>query len=550
MTVNQEKVREAASRARPTVLAIRSGVTDRDGNEMFIHLIQEPGETRGEVLTRALQNGSITENMIPESIKGTGAEFQPPGSDVGPATAALLSAGATQQDLGRGFLALTTDRTLEDNARLAADEAPAREGLSEHNPKASMGGQFAGSVIPVPGGPVVQGVAGVTQGALHRSGRGEPTTGTDAALDASISVLPGILADRVLKRNSTNLRQQQVDLLEDSGVPLSPAERGQGRTLGAAERALEPSLESTFTGRLITQSRRRRQSQALNREISSTFGADLDNLGGDALEGVARELGEQFDTVLGDAAIGSLRLGQAVDDAKAAFTSGVVRPDRKIFVIADRVMEKYPEGITGKEYSGGLRSELLAESRSLWRDPRNHKNAQGIDALISRLDEAFEQAGGNTNEYAVLRHKWNMLRLTRTAVDAEGNVSARKLANVLRREGFTGDLREFVDAAASVTKPLAGNSGTADRLLGADFLGNVVSGRIFDPRNVVNAVPPLIEMINSGSVSRSIASAVGRGANSAAEAMAEFQAKKDIEDQGLLGNTKNKARKGLIGATQ
>jgi len=540
MPVDMERVREAASKARPKVIAIRTGKTGVDGQELFVHLVQEHGEPLGEVLTRALKNGSITSDMIPESVQGKGAGYVPPGSDLGPFESALLSTGATQLDIGRGLSAMFTDRTLQDNAVAAQNEDPARQGISTSNPKSSLTGTLAGSFVPVPGGPLAQTAAGVVQGAAERAGRGEETTPTNALLDAGISVLPGTLTHRMTRSGpGSNPLRQQVDLLEGKGVPLSPAERSHGRILGAAERAIDPALESTFTGRMISSVRRGQQNKVINREASRAFGTELDNLGGDALDGVARDLGAQFDNILGDTGIGSLRLTQAVNDAKSEFMSGVVRPDKKVFGIADRVTEKFPDGMSGSQYSGGVRSELLAESRSLWKDPRNHKNAQAIDALISRLDEAFGEAGGNTGAYQELRHKWNMLRIIRPTVDPQGNVSARKLANAFKREGILGEAQRFADAAATITKPLVGNSGTADRILGADFLGNLATGQLLDPRNVVNVVPPMIEFVNSGSTAQSVGAAFGRGMGLLADNIAELEA--ESGRQGLLGRPVDKA---------
>jgi len=111
---------------------------------------------------------------------------------------------------------------------------------------------------------------------------------------------------------------------------------------------------------------------------------------------------------------------------------------------------------------------------------------EGIDELI--MAQAGKAAGGSGDEafalarqYADARRQWKTIQAVTDAVSAEGNVSAPKLHNILKRSDPVGyergrDGSNFYNAvrfaASQLGRPIVGNSGTATRQIVNEIMSN------------------------------------------------------------------------------
>ena len=551
MSVNQQEVLEASKRLTPKTIKIAMVPPrhDADGNQLYVELIQEPGESMGQLLTRALQDGSITSDMIPTSVQGSFAAAKD-NPNINPRTGLeppsnmesfLVSSGQARSQQLRGAaaaIAPDTAGTKERNAALQAQDDALLAGSREENPIASFLGDMSGRILPLPGGPVTQGAIAVGEGALNRLGAGQDAADPMAMTADAATGYFGAKLFGPRARHSTikatspqDLYRQQVNLLQSRGLRLSPLEEAKGKTFGVVERSIGPTIEMTPMGQITQAIRLHQQRPMLNKSITSFFTQPRRVLNAHSMQQISNEFGNEFDNILRGTYIPASTVADVSQTARSVLKgdrSGV-RPAGKVFKMLDNFVKQNPNGITGEAYTK-IRSSWLRQWRSFNKTGATD-NADGLMNIIDVYDKAFANAGtvedvvmsgaraktalrsgeDRMREYANLRSRWNMFRLVRESTDtANGIVSPHRLANNLKKKNQTQvpqEFRDFVDAAASVLRPDVVRSDTAS--LGT---GLVMAGAASDPTMAVLGfgLQPLLSIVNAGTTKQSLGAALIR----------------------------------------
>lgn len=551
MSVNQQEVLEASKRLTPKTvkLAMVPPRYDADGNQLYVELIQEPGESMGQLLTRSLQDGSITSDMIPTSVQGSFAAAKD-NPNINPRTGLeppsnmesfLVSSGQARSQQMRGAaaaIAPDTAGTKERNAALQAQDDALLAGSREENPIASFLGDMSGRILPLPGGPVTQGAIAVGEGALNRLGAGQDAADPMAmTADAATGYFgaklfsPRAPHSTIKATSPQDLYRQQVNLLQSRGLRLSPLEEAKGKTFGVVERSIGPTIEMTPMGQITQAIRLHKQRPTLNKSITSFFTQPRGVLNAHSMQQISNEFGAEFDNILRGTYIPASTVADVSKTARSVLKgdrSGV-RPAGKVFKMLDNFVTQNPNGITGEAYTK-IRSSWLRQWRS-FNNTGATDNADGLMNIIDVYDKAFANAGtvedvvmsgaraktalrsgeDRMREYANLRSRWNMFRLVRESTDtANGIVSPHKLANNLKKKNQTQvpqEFRDFVDATASVLRPDVVRSDTAS--LGT---GLVMAGAASDPTMAVLGfgLQPLLSIVNAGTTKQALGASLTR----------------------------------------
>lgn len=296
------------------------------------------------------------------------------------------------------------------------------------------------------------GAAGGAAGEVLAAGIGKAATAASSKIDPAVKAL----AERARKL----------------GIPLRAEQVSGSRPLAG----ISASLDSVpFSGRGAS---REAQRMGFNRAVSRTLGEDSANLATAVAKAQSR-LGSVYDDVLksNPVKVDTAFMDDLTDVLQAARNE---LTDAQFSVIArqaDNIMGKATGDVIDGQAAYNIKKMLDRIGRSS--DTSLASNATDLkNALMGALDRSLPEAAGK--QFATARQQYRNLIAIRKLVKAgaEGNVSPASLGNL---KNLAPDLKEVADIGAQFLKEPFGNSGTANRLIGAGAIGGLGTGALFDP---------------------------------------------------------------------
>lgn len=431
--------------------------------------------------------------------------------------------GKSLVDTGRGIAqlgAMAADAVLprapsmsqlvtgEDPSYSAAVQRNIDEAAARDAPLMETGGGVTGNILgqvaqfAVPAGYIARGgklAARVGRSALFGGAvaNTQPVaTGQSRALNTALGAGGGAAGEglaagvgKLAQGAASKVSAETKKLAErarELGIPLRAEQVTGSRPLAGVSAALDTI---PFSGRDAS---RNVQRAAWNRALSRTVGQSDTNLT-TAVKNAEEALGAKYDSVLRS---NSVKVDDAfqsqLDEALQSARSEL--PEAQFSVIAkqvDEILSKVgSEGAIEGQAAYNIKRVLDRIGRS--KEPYAYHARQLKDALIGALDrslppevaKAFTKTRG---QYANLIALRGALR-----AGAEGTVTPAKLATLKVR----GDLKELADIGATFLVEPFGNSGTANRTIGAGILGALGGGAAFDPTLAATAA------ISGGTVGR------------------------------------------------
>jgi hypothetical protein len=277
------------------------------------------------------------------------------------------------------------------------------------------------------------------------------------------------------------------------GIPLRAEQVSKSRPLAGVSAALDMV---PLSGR---EASREAQRIGFNRAVARTFGEDTPNLA-TAVRQAQGRLGDIYDEVLKTNPVkADSTFINDLDEVMKAARSELT--DQQFGVMerqADNLLSKLQTGDTIDGQAAYNIKKMLdrigkGQDTSLAHHATDLKNV-----LISALDRSLPADVGA--QFKDTRKQYRNLIAVRKLVKAgaEGNVTPAGLGNA---KNLAGDLKEVADIGAQFLKEPFGNSGTANRLVGAGVMGGLGTGAVFNPLLAAKAA--------------AVGASAGRGANMA-----------------------------------
>ncbi len=316
------------------------------------------------------------------------------------------------------------------------------------------------------------GAAGGAAGEVLAAGLGKLATAAGSKIDPAVKAL----AERARKL----------------GIPLRAEQISGSRALAGVSASLDTV---PLSGRDAS---RNAQRMGFNRAVSRTLGEDSPNLAV-AVKQAQSRLGNVYDDVLKNNPV-------KVDTAFMDDLTEVLQAARNELTDAQfSVIQRQADNIMGKAAGDQIEGQAAYNIKKMLdrigksSDTSLAANATDLkNALMAALDRSLPEAVGK--QFATARQQYRNLMTIRKLVKAgaEGNVSPAALGNV---KNLSPDLKEIADIGAQFLKEPFGNSGTANRLIGAGAVGSLGTGLLVEP-------------ITTAAVGSGVLAA-GRGANAA-----------------------------------
>jgi hypothetical protein len=254
---------------------------------------------------------------------------------------------------------------------------------------------------------------------------------------------------------------------DDLGIPLRAEQVTGSRPLAGVSAALDTI---PFSGR---DAAREAQRAAFNRAVARTFGENTDNLTTAVKNGQAR-LGARYDAILKNNPVSvdaqfTTDLARVVQDAQSELT------DTQMNVLLKQVQNIQQAGANGQingQAAYNLKKILDRIGKS--QDSSLSYHAGELrNALMEAVDRSMpaqvaKQFADTRAQYANLISVRRLLK-----AGADGGVTPARLSNV---KNLRGDLKDVADVGATFLREPFGNSGTANRIIGASLLGGTGAG--------------------------------------------------------------------------
>lgn len=259
---------------------------------------------------------------------------------------------------------------------------------------------------------------------------------------------------------------------QELGIPLRAEQVTGSRPMAGVSAALD---SVPFSGRDAS---RNAQRLAFNRAVAATIGENTDNVA-TAVHSAEQNLGAQYDTILKAYPVrADQQLVSELDDALQAARNELT--DAQFGVMqrqVDQILNKVGPGDTiDAQAAYNIKKGLDRIGRS--NDSSLAYHAKELrDTVLSALDRSLpedvaQQFTQTRGQYANLI---TIRRLVRAG--AEGNVTPAMLGNAKVR----GDLKTVADIGAQFLREPFGNSGTANRMVGAGLVSGLSVGAGFNP---------------------------------------------------------------------
>ncbi len=459
---------------------------DTEGAQYLAGLIQNWESEQQQKRMRYEQETAFQE-MLTEQAK-----------DISPVQAALIGAGKTFTDIGRGaqgiYYGLTGDE--ERVAELKAEEAEA-ERLYDPLRREQRGATFVGEMLPYLATAPLGGTAGATAAAARGGAGAGRALGMYAGEQAALGALQGGLGAPVGEagtgaliggalggalpfagRGAANLADRgrgaiaRAGEMTAAGVPLTPGQRLGSNLLTRLEEVYSrvPGLGSAF------ESVGRGQQRAVNRMAAESIGETAEEISGDVLARAGERIGRQFDEIIAEKPL--YQFGRGFLKTARRLNRTIVDDELDAPVarkLTQRLVNraKAGGGFPAKEYQK-INTRIGKKLKSLTIDPDER---EALVTLKEALDDMVEAQMPRSRLEALqqARGQWRNLRdLEKVTDTVSGNVSGAKLANRLERlrgpRALAGDTP--ISQAGRIgreLRPLVPNSGTPTGML--PFLG-------------------------------------------------------------------------------
>lgn len=378
-------------------------------------------------------------------------------------------------------------REASENARMDAPLMHTGGGVTGY-----IGGQL--SQLAIPGGAVPRAAslagrvgAAAAGGALFANT--QPVTSEQSRLGSTALGAAGGAAGELAAAGIGRLAQPsqrvtpEVEALarraEELGIPLRAEQVSQSRPLAGISASLDAI---PFSGRDAS---RQAQRAAFNRAVAHTLGEETDNVG-TAVNQATHRLGARYDDILRNNAVVAdnefiNELDTALQAARGELTDpqfGVIQ--RQVNSILDKVGDN--NEIDGQA-AYNIKKLLDRINRSGDSSLRHHA-AELRDALLGALNRSLPD--DVAQEFRQVRNQYSNLIAVRRLVraGAEGNVTPAALGNV---RNLRGELRDVANVGAQFLREPFGNSGTANRMIGAGLLGGAGVGALVEPTTLLAA---------------------------------------------------------------
>lgn len=260
---------------------------------------------------------------------------------------------------------------------------------------------------------------------------------------------------------------------DELGIPLRAEQVSQSRPLAGVSAALDTI---PLSGRDASREAQRR---GFNRAIARTFGQESDNLATAVKQG-ENILGAKYDAILKSHAV-------RADDALLSGLDDVLQTaraelnDAQFGVIqrqVDGVLDKIgPNGEIDGRAAYNIKKMLDRIGRG--QDSSLAYHARDLrDTVIEGLDRSLPEDVAKT--FAQTRAQYGNLISVRKLLKpgADGRVTPAMLGN---NRNLRGELKDVADVGATFLKEPFGNSGTANRMIGAGLLGGGTLGAFVEP---------------------------------------------------------------------
>lgn len=476
----------------------------------------EPVSGKGKVTKQSLKETNPTEydSSSPAYQAKYGASAVPWGENFSAGVGkSFVDTGRGVRQLGAGAMDIASPRqgpSRMENLRQQQDAVNAQDA-----PLMRSGGGLVGNIagqaaqFSIPGGAI--GRAATLSGNVARSaalgaalantqplGTGQSRL-TSTALGAAGGAAGELLAAGVGKAATAVSEKidpavkKLADRARELGIPLRAEQVSGSRPLAGVSAALDAV---PFAGRDAS---RNAQRVGFNKAVAATLGEETPNVQ-TAVRQAQNRLGGIYDDVLKSHPV-------KVDSEMLNGLDEVMQAARVELTDAQfGVMERQVNNILSKVGQGDAIDGQAAYNIKKMLDRIGKGNDTSLanhatdlkNELLSALDRSLPS--DVAQQFGKARQQYRNLIAVRKIVKAgaEGNVSPAVLGNA---KGLSKDLQEIADIGAQFLKEPFGNSGTANRLIGAGAIGGLGTGALFNP-------------IIAAKVAATGAT-VGRGANSA-----------------------------------
>ena len=484
--------RKLANRSLPEELLRQGGLTTR--------ALAVP--TGGAILGAAMGAPFAGIGAIPGAIAGaTAASLAEPISNLGtsiynyfsganqPNASQVIEQGLTSMGLPQPETA--TERVVQSASRALTDAATGASAflrVAEGLPQFTAGKNVAQTLAAEPGAQAASSAIGATVG------QGAVEQGMSPALALPLGMLAGtapyVRPTTVVPPSGGAMRSEQVRMLQERGVPLTPAAETGSPFLSTMESVMK-FLPTSATRAVSAEDL---QQRGFTRAVFKQAGLDSDIATPEVLREARQKIGSQYDALEAQTQLkGDEQLFNDLLEIENSYVRGfpdTIRPVYKARV--DEVLkyvtgEKTGDGGTYKRLQSALSEDASKAERS--QDPTLSYYGEAMRGLQRALESAMERSAGSPE----LKDKWRDLN-RRYAVfsrieDAMGMAGQEKLgtgfippaqlaAAERRRIGPQqyaeggSDFTELVRAGASVIPNPVPNSGTAQR----SFVQNLLTG--------------------------------------------------------------------------
>lgn len=450
---------------------------------------------------------AIMAGLMPKAAPQAKAapKFDMKPDDPGAFGAAMIGAGRTFDRIGAGlqqmYYGATGNKGAQDElAAKQAENARIFGALQQQRPLATgIGESLPAMAIPVGGASAgVVGLMGraalgaaipeaLAYGSVGERAQRAALSGAGAAAGAGAGYAIG-KGVQALGRGLPVDQQAQAAaaVLEKYGIPVRPDQATGNRTLQNLNAALD-NLPIT-AGR--QQAFREAQQEAINKAVGAGIGMPASQLDDATRIAAKQALGRTFSDLSARNTISQQASNTLVNDLSAiqaeAMRMGTSDTGRIVSNAIDDVLAKVgPNGTI----EGGAYRQLDSALGKLARNNRSGDVASYVgdvrNALRSAMDSSISAA--DQQAWKQVRQQYANLANVSKAVDESGNVSARRLNNVLRNSSrditktAKGDLGELSTALKSIIPDAVPNSGTAQRLAAQALLtgGGGLAGYLY-----------------------------------------------------------------------
>lgn len=484
--------RKLANRTLPEELARQGGLTAR--------ALAVPAG--GAMLGAAMGAPFGGVGAIPGAIAGaTAASLAEPLSNLGttlynyfsganqPTATQAIEQGLTQMGLPQPETA--TERVVQSASRAltdAATGAAAARGIAGALPQGGVGQGVAQTLAADPGAQAISSAlgAGVGQGATEMG----MSPALAVPLGMGAGMLPYVRPTAVVQPSGGAMRSEQVRMLQERGVPLTPAAETGSPFLSTMESVMK-FLPTSATRAVSAEDL---QQRGFTKAIMKQAGIESDIATPEVLREARQKIGSQYDALEAKTQLkGDEQLFNDLLEIENSYVRGfpdTIKPVYKARV--DEVLkyvtgEKTGDGGTYKRLQSALSEDASKAERS--QDPTLGYYGEAMRGLQRALESAMERSAPNSelkNQWRDLNRRYAVFSRIEDAMGTAGQeklgtgfIPPAQLAAAERRrigpqqyaEGGT-PFTELVRSGASVIPNPVPNSGTAQR----SFVQNLLTG--------------------------------------------------------------------------